>query len=61
METSTHAFQLLIPTLLFVRFIYMVMVYSWPRSYKTFSMLNSAEHERLNAHKYKKYGVAISS
>ena len=26
---------------------------SWPRGYKTFSMLNSAEHEILNAHKYK--------
>ena len=25
---------------------------SWPRCYKTFSMLNSAEHEILNAHKY---------
>ena len=25
------------------------------RGYKTFSMLNSAEHEILNAHKYKKY------
>ena len=27
---------------------------SWPRGCKTFSMLNSAEHEILNAHKYKK-------
>ena len=26
---------------------------SWPRDYKTFSVLNSAEHEILNAHKYK--------
>ena len=26
-----------------------------PRGYKTFSMLNSVEHEILNAHKYKKY------
>ena len=25
----------------------------WPRGYKMFSMLNSAEHEILNAHKYK--------
>ena len=25
----------------------------WPRGYKTFFMLNSAEHEILNAHKYK--------
>ena len=25
----------------------------WPRGYKTFSMLNSVEHEILNAHKYK--------
>ena len=24
-----------------------------PRGYKTFSMLNSAEHEILNAHKFK--------
>ena len=31
-----------------------------PRVYKTFIMLNSAEHEILNAHKYKnikKFGV----
>ena len=26
----------------------------WARSYKTFFMLNSAEHEILNAHKYEK-------
>ena len=26
-----------------------------PRGYKTFSMLNSVEHETLNAHKCKKY------
>ena len=26
-----------------------------PRGYKTFFMLNSSEHEILNAHKYKKY------
>ena len=25
----------------------------WPRGYKTFFMLNSTEHEILNAHKYK--------
>ena len=25
----------------------------WPRCYKTFCMLSSAEHEILNAHKYK--------
>ena len=25
----------------------------WPQGFKTFSMLNSAEHEILNAHKYK--------
>ena len=25
----------------------------WPRGYKTFFMLNSVEHEILNAHKYK--------
>ena len=27
---------------------------SWPRGYKTFFMLNSAEHEILITHKYKK-------
>ena len=26
-----------------------------PRGYKTFFLLNSVEHEILNAHKYKKY------
>ena len=26
---------------------------TWPCGYKTFSMLNSVEHEVLNAHKYK--------
>ena len=26
---------------------------TWPRGYKTFSMLNSVEHEISNAHKYK--------
>ena len=26
---------------------------TWPRGYKTFFMLNSIEHENLNAHKYK--------
>ena len=26
---------------------------TWPRGYKTFSMLNSVEHEILNAHNYK--------
>ena len=26
---------------------------AWPRGYKTFSMLNSAEHEIINAHKFK--------
>ena len=26
---------------------------TWPQCYKTFLMLNSAEHEILNAHKYK--------
>ena len=25
----------------------------WPRGYKTFSMLNSTEHEISNAHKFK--------
>ena len=25
---------------------------TWPRGYKTFFMLNSVEHEILNAHKY---------
>ena len=28
-------------------------LYARARAYKTFSMLNSAEHEILNAHKYK--------
>ena len=28
---------------------------SRPRGYKTFFVLNSTEHEILNAHKYKKY------
>ena len=27
----------------------------WPRGYKTFFELSSAEHEILNAHKYIKY------
>ena len=27
-------------------------IFAWPRGYKTFSMLNSAEHEILPAHKY---------
>ena len=33
---------------------------SWPRGYKTFFVLNSVEHEILNAHKYKntkKFGL----
>ena len=30
-------------------------VQTWPRGYKTFLMLNSVEHEILNAYKYKKY------
>ena len=30
-----------------------IIVTSWPRGYKTFFMLNSVEHEILNAHKYK--------
>ena len=32
----------------------------WPRGYKTFFVLNSVEHEILNAHKYKnikKFGI----
>ena len=29
--------------------------YTWARGYKTFFMLNSGEHEILNAHKYKRY------
>ena len=34
-----------------------ILVYwaTWPRGYKAFFMLNSVEHEILNAHKYKKY------
>ena len=33
---------------------------TWPRGYKTFFVLNSVEHENLNAHKYKnikKFGI----
>ena len=33
---------------------------TWPRGYKTFFVLNSVEHEILNAHKYKnikKFGL----
>ena len=36
---------------------------TWPRGYKTFSVLNS-EHEILNAHKYKnikKFGFFLGS
>ena len=32
---------------------------SWPRCYKTFFMLNSAEHEILNAHKYENIKFSI--
>ena len=31
----------------------MVEEQNWPRGKKTFFMLNSIEHEILNAHKYK--------
>ena len=34
---------------------------TWPRGYKTFSMLNSVEHEILNAHKYKNIKIFIFS
>ena len=37
---------------------------TWPRGYKTFFMLNSTEHEILNAHKYKnikKFGFFFGS
>ena len=33
---------------------------NWPRGYKAFFVLNSVEHEHLNAHKYKnikKFGI----
>ena len=30
-----------------------VMMMNWPQGYKTFSILNSIEHEILNAHKCK--------
>ena len=36
----------------------------WARGYKTFFMLNSVEHETLNAHKYKnskKFGLPVYS
>ena len=32
----------------------------WPRGYKTFFMLNSIEHEILNAHKYKISRIRLS-
>ena len=31
-----------------------------PRGYKTFFMLNSTEHEHLNAHKYKNFKRFVS-
>ena len=34
---------------------------SWPRGYKQNFMLNSAEHELLNAHKYKSIKKSIFS
>ena len=36
------------------------VTFGWPRGYKTFFVLNSVEHEILNAHKYKnikKFGL----
>ena len=33
---------------------YFFLIGIWPRGYKAFSILNSVEHEILNAHKYKK-------
>ena len=33
-------------------------IFTWPRSYKTFFVLSSAEHEILNAHKYR---ISINS
>ena len=36
---------------------------NWPRGYKTFFMLNSAEHEILNVHNYrnsKKFGLFMA-
>ena len=30
-----------------------IIIYTWPRGYKTFSMLNSTEHEISTAHKSK--------
>ena len=41
-----------------------MLIQSGPRGYKTFFMLNSAEHEILNAHKYKdikKFGLFLGS
>ena len=38
----------------------MELFMDWPRGYKTFFVLNSVEHEILNAHKYKtikKFGI----
>ena len=39
---------------------FMPLEETWPRGYKTFFVLNSVEHEILNAHKYKnikKFGL----
>ena len=33
----------------------------WPRGYKTYFMLNSAEHEILNAYKYKEIWLIFGS
>ena len=42
-------------TYIFFDFIAIVTIKFRPRGYKTFFILNSVEHEIVNAHKYKKY------
>ena len=48
------AFNNIVPRCVKIYRLNTVQTVFWPRGYKTFFMLNSAEHEILNAHKYKK-------
>ena len=56
-------FKILIPTewhYLCTEWSDLAQIQTWPRGYKTFFVLNSVEHEILNAHKYKnikKFGL----
>ena len=38
-----------------------VSIDTWPRGYKTFSMLNSVEHEILNVYKYREIRLFLGS